>query len=62
MLYVIGQIYTSTIHASASFFAIQSSVRSDVTDYRAISPAYRSAILKCDGLAVSNHVLCRCAS
>jgi len=44
--------------------AIQSSVRSDTTEYIAISPAYRSAIqcrfpavLKRDGLTVFNHVL-----
>jgi len=64
VLYVIGQIYTSTTHASVDFFAIQSSVRSDATVYIAISPAYRSAIQCCfaavwkrDRLAVSNHVL-----
>jgi len=53
-----------TTHASVDFFAIKSSVRSDATDYIAISPAYQSAIqcrfpvvLKRDGLTVSNHVL-----
>jgi len=35
VLYVIGQIYTSTTHASADFFALQSSVTSDATDSRA---------------------------
>jgi len=38
VLYVIGQIYRSTTHASADFFALQSSVTSDATDYIAISP------------------------
>ena len=63
MLYVIGQIYTCSTHAS-HFFALQSSVTSDATDHVAISPAYRStiqrrfpAVLKRDGLTVSNHVL-----
>jgi len=42
-------------------------VTSDTTDYMAISLAYRSAIqchfpavLKRDGLSVSNHVICHC--
>jgi len=59
-----GQIYTSTTHPSADFFALQSSVTPDATDYIGTSPACRSAIqrrfpavLKRDGLAVSNHVL-----
>jgi len=64
MLYVIGQICTSTTHAFADFFALQASVRSDATDYIVISPAHRSAIqrrfpavLKRNGLAISNQVL-----
>ena len=63
MLYVIRQIYTSTTHTSADFFAVHLNVKYDVTDYIAISPAYRSttnrrfpAILKRDGPTVSNHV------
>jgi len=63
VLYVIGQVYTSTTHASGDFFAIQSSVRSDAADYIVISPTCRSSIqcrfppvLKRGGLAVSNHV------
>jgi len=47
------------------FFALQSSVTSDATDYIVISPVYRSAVqgrfpvvLERDGLAISNHMLC----
>ena len=64
VVYVIGQIYTSTTHASADFFALQSNVTSVTPNHITISPAYRSAVQrrfppvwKCNGLAVSKHVL-----
>jgi len=42
VLYVIGHIYTSATHASADFFAFQSRVTCDATDYIAINLANRS--------------------